>query len=114
MYKKLLLICLLGGILVNCKKGEELNPTECLIEIHKLFKDQIGCESRENIDMSVHIFQGTYEGQEIYFTLLVCPNCNTLPPEWGYNCKKEKVEIKNFLDVKNMKKIYDSCTGKFI
>jgi len=78
------------------------------------FKNNLSCSEKKNLTHASHLFKGTYKEKTVYYTVIVCPTCNTMPPQFGYTCDMEKVEFKNFNEnMKDHTKVYDSCTKKF-
>lgn len=75
------------------------------------FKDDLKCTERGVMEM--HLFVGTYKNKQVYFTKIMCPACNTVPPQYGYTCDNKKIDFDDFENVKDRKIVYNSCTDTF-
>jgi hypothetical protein len=75
------------------------------------FKEELKCA--EKYTREVNLYTGMYENEEVYFTMIMCPNCGTVPPAYGYTCENKKVNFDDFRNVENIKEIYNSCTQEF-
>lgn len=100
-------------ILTGCEKAnvENSNPSACLLKMKDLFKEELKCTEKGVMESNLHT--GTYEDKTIYFVDIMCPACNTVPPQFGYTCNGTKITITNFsTNVSNVKEVYNSCTLK--
>lgn len=109
--KNILFVLALILATTACKKTEKpIDGTECIDQMIIRYKAELIC--KKDSPSETHLFSGLYKQEKIYFVLNVCPNCNTFPITFGYNCQGKKVAIQDFNKVTENKKVYDSCTGK--
>ncbi|MGN0003152.1 MAG: hypothetical protein ACI35V_06940 [Sphingobacterium composti] len=97
----------------SCKESKE-NTTEilCHQEMKTRFEKELKCTEKDI--MEVNLYSGLYNGENVYFTMTMCPACNTTPPQYGYSCDGTKISISNFnTKVSEIKEIYNSCTKRF-
>lgn len=111
--KRLCVLLMFITLFFSCKKEREQQEdvSDCALQMKEFFKDELKCT--EQHQMEVNLYIGSYKNRQVYFTMTMCPSCNTLPPTHGYNCENKKVDFDDFRDVKNIKVIYNSCTEKF-
>lgn len=98
----------------NCSKNKELTTDN---PCHQAMKDRFDSELKctEKDKMEVNLYSGKYEGNDLYFPMTMCPSCNTIPPQFGYTCAGQKINISDFnTKVTDIKQIYNSCTKKFV
>lgn len=112
-----LLYTLIGFAFIFTSCDKQRNPVDkeisgCAMQMKELFNDEIKCSQEPY--MEVNIYMGTYKNENVYFLNTICPTCNTLPPIYGYNCKKEKIFFSSFDEVEYIKQIYNGCTKQFI
>lgn len=86
--------------------------SQCELDMRDRFKEGLKCT--EKGIMEVNLYSGIYENKTIYFSMIMCTACSTVPPVFGYTCEGIKIEIKEFnKNVSNIKEVYNSCTLKF-
>ena len=99
-------------LIAACTKDETpLDTSECVVRMKDLYKSELECTSQGA--MEVNLYAGIYKNQRVYFTMTMCPSCNTLPPSSGYTCENKKVGFDDFGNVSDIKQVYNSCTGEF-
>lgn len=108
--KRLSVLFLILTLFYSCEK-ERKQPTACALQMKERFKEDLKCTERHT--MEVNLYTGSYKNEQVYFTRVMCPNCNTIPPAYGYTCENKKVDFDNFSNVKNIRQIYNSCTREF-
>lgn len=109
--KKIIALISVILALTACKKTEKpFDSSICLDQMIERYKEELICTNQSNY--AVHLYRGIYKNEFIYFPQLMCPNCSTMPPSTGYNCKGQKVRIISFQQVTENEKVYDSCTGE--
>lgn len=95
-----------------CSKDDDYHDASvCALQMKEKFKDRLMCT--EEPYMSGNLYIGKYNSEIVYFVDIVCAACNTVPPQYGYNCKNEKITFDSFNDVLDVRQIYNSCTNKF-
>ena len=100
------------ALLLGCKK-EESSIKTCHQEMKERFNSELRCSKQG--EMEVNLYSGIYDGKRIYFTMIMCPACNTVPVQHGYTCDGQKISVENFNNtVSDIKQIYNSCTQKFM
>lgn len=110
--RKLYVLFIAVTLLYSCQKDrEQVDPTSCEWRMKEKFKEELKCT--EQGVMEVNLFRGVYKNEQVYFTLTMCINCNTLPPTYGYTCEDKKVTFDDFGNVEDIKEIYNSCTQEF-
>lgn len=112
---KLKTLFLLLPILVffSCEKDNgSKDATPCEIKMKSHFKDKLKCSKKG--EMEVNLYSGEYEGKTVYFTDTMCIACLTIAPKEGYTCDMEKIEFKDFQDVKEIKQVYNSCSKSYV
>ncbi|MCA5005446.1 hypothetical protein [Sphingobacterium bovistauri] len=109
-----LFLLTLSVLLFGCKKANENSSNNpCHQEMKERFKTELKCTERGV--MEVNLYSGIYDGKQIYFAMTMCPACNTMPPQFGYNCEGTKINISTFnTKVSEIKEIYNSCTNSFV
>ncbi len=98
----------------NCSKNKELTTDN---PCHQAMKDRFDSELKctEKDKMEVNLYSGKYKENDPYFPMTMCPSCNTIPPQFGYTCAGQKINISDFnTKVTDIKQIYNSCTKKFV
>jgi hypothetical protein len=99
--------------LVACKKeNNQKDVSTCALQMKEFFKDELRCTKQDW--MEVNLYSGIYNGERIYFTMIMCINCGVVSPTYGYNCKQEKVSFQSLSKVEAIEEVYNSCTEKFI
>ena len=106
------LFLLFAPALFHCNEQKNIAPTACLAEMKAFFSDDLRCSDPGK--MEVHLQEAEYDGQKVYFTEIMCIYCGVAPTTSGYNCSKEKVEFKDYNLLKNVRRVYDSCEGRFL
>lgn len=109
--KKLSVFIFIAALLLSCKKEEKINISGCAVEMKQKFDNELKC-TKEN-QMATNLYIGIYKGNTVYFPMLMCPACNSIPPAFGYTCTNKKIPFEKFNDVTEIKIVYDSCTKKF-
>lgn len=111
--KKLYLLIFATVLLTACStRPQPQSPEECLAQMISQYKEELICK-QEGL-WQVDLFSATYNEETIYFPMLVCPNCDSTAPTYGYNCASQKVKIEDFTQVTALKKVYDSCTDELV
>ena len=103
----LLLIALFSG----CEKDSDSSP--CAREMRSLFENDLKCDIGDNYAYTAHLAKGEYKGETVYF-VSACMNCLVASPTHGYTCEKEKIEFDDFRDVKNITRVFDSCSKQYL
>ncbi len=99
-------------IVTACTKDEAPTDTsECVVRMKELYKAELKCTKKDA--MEVNLYSGLYKNELVYFTMTMCPNCNTVPPSSGYTCGNKKVDFNDFGNVSDIKQVYNSCTKEF-
>lgn len=94
------------------KEKDQLNVSECALQMKQFYEEELVCTAAGS--MEVNLYSGVYEGETLYFPMIMCPSCNTIPPSFGYTCDKTKVSIDDFAtNVSHLKQVYNSCSGQF-
>jgi len=110
--KRLCTILVVATLLFGCKKeNEQKEVSLCALQMKEQFKEQLKC-SKQGF-MEENLYSGLYKGNLVYFTMTMCPSCNTLPPAFGYTCSNKKVDFDDFSKVSNIQQVYNSCTKRF-
>lgn len=108
--RTLILSLLILLALSSCEK--EKITSSCQKAMHEKFKAELKCT--EKGVMEVNLYSGIYNNKTIYFTMTMCPACNTTPPSFGYACDSTKIEIIDFIkNVSGIKEVYNSCSKQF-
>lgn len=98
---------------ISCTKDEApINTSECAVRMKKLYESELKCTKQDV--MEVNLYAGVYKNERVYFTRIMCPSCNTLPPSSGYTCGNKKVDFDDFGEVSDIKQVYNSCTKEFM
>lgn len=99
------------SMLLGCKK-EESSINACHQQMKVKFEQDLKCTEKDK--MEVNLYSGVYEGKTIYFVDTMCPACITVPPQFGYTCDGQKVNISDFNNkITERKEVYNSCTKSF-
>lgn len=109
--RKLLLILAAAFLLYSCEKERSIEA--CVVNMQERFKEELDCSKTPGGAMisSINMHRGTYKGKKIYFVIPVCINCMVAPPSYGYTCDGEKVDIKDYSDVKQIDLVYrNNCS----
>lgn len=93
------------------KERDQKNLSACVLQMKERFKDDLKCYEKNARE--VNLYKGLYKNEEVYFTMVMCPSCNVVPPAYGYTCENKKVTFDDFRNVENIKEVYNSCTQKF-
>lgn len=109
--KRLYVLFLAITLFYGCKK-EGKAPSNCAAQMQERFKAELKCTEKGVNE--INLYSGLYKNEEVYFTMIMCINCGTIPPAFGYTCKNKKVDFDDFRNVENIKEVYNSCTQKFI
>lgn len=109
--KRLLILSWLAFFFIGCEKDSDSSP--CAREMRSFFEDDLTCQTGD-MEYAVHLHKGEYNGRTVYFPFVDCPSCGVRPPSQGYTCEKEKIEFDDFLVVKNMKRVFDSCSKRYL
>jgi len=96
--KNLMTVLLLVAVFASCSKSNRVedNYTDCDANMVEKFKKEITCSELPASGPCGYLAKGKYKGKLIYFIGIVCANCNTMPPQEGYNCEDEKIVIEDF------------------
>ncbi|SFS32413.1 hypothetical protein SAMN05660206_101150 [Sphingobacterium wenxiniae] len=112
--KRLGLLFAFAMLCWSCDKDDTpSNATECDIRMKKLYESELQCTQKPTA-MAVNLFSGTYEGEKVYFTDIICPACGVMPPSFGYTCAEKKITFDSYTNVKNIKLVYNSCTKEYV
>lgn len=91
--KKLTIVLIIATL--GCAKNKTDNT--CDKKMIQQMGNGVSCSPQRDVNlMDVVLAKGTYRGATIYFMLIVCPVCNTVPPQEGFLCSGEKVTIEDF------------------
>ncbi|MDR2284381.1 MAG: hypothetical protein LBE37_14275 [Sphingobacterium sp.] len=111
--RKIIILLLAVASILGCKKSEEkVDTSECITEMVTRFEKELKC-TKQGL-METNLYRGTYKNKQVYFTNTMCPACNTIPPQYGYDCSGKKIDFRDFKDVSGIKEVYNSCTKKVI
>lgn len=110
--RRLYVLFIAVTLFYSCEKErEQREPSACALQMKERFKEDLKCT--EKLTKEVNLYMGMYENEKVYFTRIMCPSCNTIPPAYGYTCENKKVDFDDFRNVENIKEIYNSCTQEF-
>jgi len=99
--------------IAGCTKDETpVDTSECVVRMKDLYKSELKCTEKGT--MEINLYSGLYKKEVVYFTNIVCVACNTVPPSFGYTCDNKKVVFDNFINVTDIKQVYNSCTNEFM
>lgn len=111
--KRLCIVLLAILSMSSCSKEDEPTDTrECAVRMKDLLETELKCT--KSGAMEVDLYSGFYKNERVYFTAIMCPNCNTVPPSCGYTCESKKVDFDDFRNVSDVKQVYNSCTEEFM
>lgn len=111
--KKLFILIVLASLFSGCDKDDQQkNPSDCAARIKELYNEELKC-TEENV-MEINLYRGIYKGEAVYFSMIMCPACNTVPPAFGYTCEQKKVAFDDFREVEDIKEVYNSCSKQFM
>ena len=96
---------------VTEEKSEEQAEAMTLAQMKQKFENDLLCFEKKVIE--INLYTGLYKNEQVYFTMIMCPACNTAPPAFGYTLHNKKVKFDNFQDVTDIKEVYNSCTKTF-
>src|SRR5690606_33936333 len=111
MMKKLLVLFLVATLFYSCETENSIEA--CIVNMQERFKDELDCNKTSDgaIISSLNLYRGAYKGKKIYWVSPVCINCMVAPPRYGYTCKGEKVDIKDYSDVKQIDLVHrNNCS----
>lgn len=110
--KHLYILFTLALLVYGCDKNDtEPESSECSINMKNRFDSELKCTTAGF--MEVNLYSGFYNDKAVFFPMIMCPSCGTLPPKYGYTCEDEKITFENFSNVTDIKEVYNSCTKKF-
>ncbi|NGF58114.1 hypothetical protein G5B00_16480 [Parapedobacter sp. SGR-10] len=110
--KRLCTLLVAVALLFGCKKeNEQKEVSACALQIKEFFKEELKCTEQHS--MEINLYAGMYKGMLVYFTMTMCPNCNTVPPSFGYTCANKKIDFDDFTKVSDIQQVYNSCTKRF-
>jgi len=111
--KKLIFLVTLTSFLISCQPSKKpVTVSDCVVQVQKLYDKELKCTTKGA--MEVNLYSGRYQNDTVYFAMIMCPNCDSTPPAYGYTCTQEKVTFSDFRDVSQIRQVYNSCTKQFI
>lgn len=111
--RKLLILFALTAVLNSCDKDDrQTEAAECVVRMKELYEEELKCTQEDF--MEVNLYKGVYEGEVVYFPMIMCPHCSVLPPADGYTCDGKKVVFEDFREVGDIKQVYNSCSKSYV
>lgn len=111
--KRISILFAVALLFTACEKDQddESQAIECTKKMKERYQNELEC--RDEGFSATHLFQATYQGEIVYYLMLVCPSCDVIGPTEGVTCSGKKVTF-NQDDLQEQKLVYNSCTKTYV